>query len=144
MLPMATSAQEFPALAALATMLRAISEPEPAPPADPPPSLELLRRRREEIIATAALFGAGNLRVVGSVARGTAGQTSDLDFLATLDPERSLLDLGGLQVALEGLLGCRVDVIADRLASESAQPRTPGSLREERLLARLLADAEPV
>jgi uncharacterized protein len=141
---MVTSAQGFPALAALAAMLRAVSEPEPTPPPDPPPSLELLRRRREEIIATAARFGAGNLRVVGSVARGTAGPTSDVDFLATLDPGRSLPDLGGLQASLEGLLGCRVDVIADQLASAGAQLRTPSSLREERLLARLLADAVPV
>jgi uncharacterized protein len=141
---MATSGQEFPALAALAAMLRETSEPEPAPPTDPPPTLELLRSRRKEIIATAARFGAGNLRVVGSVARGTAGPTSDVDFLATLDPERSLLDLGGLHVSLEDLLGYRVDVIADQLASASAQPRTPTSLREERLLARLLADAVPV
>ena len=104
----------------------------------------MLRRRRDEIIATAAGFGAGNLRVVGSVARGTAGPNSDVDFLATLDPERSLLDLGGLQSSLEALLGCRVDVIPDRLASTSAEPRTASSQRQERLLARLLADAVPV
>lgn len=141
---MNTTASGFPALAALASVLRGVSGPNAAPPAGPPPSLEQLRARRDEIIAAAARFGASDLRVVGSVARGTAGPTSDVDFLATLDPRRSLLDLGGLQVALEELLGCRVDVLSDQLANLDDEVEGAASRREERLLLRLVADAVPV
>lgn len=101
---MAANAQEFPALADLAAILRHGSEVDPGRPAAPPPSLEQLRRRREAITAIATRFGAGDVGVVGSVARGTAAPTSDVDFLVMLAPERSLLDLGGLQAALEDLL----------------------------------------
>jgi len=103
-----------------------------------------LRQRREEVIAIAARFGAGDVRVIGSVARGTAAPTSDVDFLVTLRPERSLLDLGGLQVALEDLLGCPVHVVTDGHAPSATPTGTPSDDREERLLARLRADAVPV
>jgi predicted nucleotidyltransferase len=141
---MATTKHEFPALAALAAILREGSDPDPASPSGPPPSLEQLRQRREELIAVATRFGAGDLRVIGSVARGTATPASDVDFLVTLEPERSLLDLGGLQVALEGLLGCAVHVVTDGHGASAVPTSTPGDGREERLLARLRADAVPV
>jgi len=141
---MATTTDEFPAIAALAAILRVRSDPDPPPHYVPPPSLEQLRQRREEVIAIAARFGAGNVRVIGSVARGTAAPTSDVDFLVTLRPERSLLDLGGLQVALEDLLGCPVHVVTDGHAPSATPTGTPSDDREERLLARLRADAVPV
>jgi predicted nucleotidyltransferase len=141
---MATTRQEFPALAALAAILHSASDAEVAPPSGPPPSLEQLRERREEIIAIATPFGASDLRVIGSVARGTAAPTSDVDFLVTLEPERSLLDLGGLQVALEDFLGCAVHVVKDGHAASATATGTPSDDREERLLARLRADAVPV
>ena len=45
------------------------------------PTIDLLRSRREELIAIAAKHGASNIRVFGSVARGEATNTSDLDLL---------------------------------------------------------------
>lgn len=47
---------------------------------------ELLHEKREEILALAARYGARNVRVFGSVARGTATAESDIDFLVTFDP----------------------------------------------------------
>ncbi len=73
----------------------------------------LLRSKRQEILAIAARHGASNLRVFGSVARGEERQGSDVDFLAKLEPGRSLLDLGGLLMDLQDLLGCEVDVVTD-------------------------------
>ncbi len=57
---------------------------------------------------------AREVRVFGSVARGEADRESDIDFLVELETGRSLLDLGGLQMELESLLGRRVDVVTER------------------------------
>jgi len=71
---------------------------------------ELLIEKRNDILATAARHGARNVRVFGSVARGEADDASDVDFLVDMEPGRSLLDLGGLLMDLQELLGCEVDV----------------------------------
>jgi predicted nucleotidyltransferase len=75
---------------------------------------EIVRAKREDILRVCAKYGARNVRVFGSVARGEADEQSDLDFLVELEPGRTLFDLGGLQNELEGLLGCRVDVVTER------------------------------
>jgi predicted nucleotidyltransferase len=75
---------------------------------------ELLRAKREDILRLCAKYGARNVRVFGSVARGEADEQSDLDFLVELEPGRTLFDLGGLQYELEGLLGRRVDVVTEQ------------------------------
>jgi predicted nucleotidyltransferase len=74
----------------------------------------LLGEKRGEILRIASEHGAREVRVFGSVARGEADQESDIDFLVELEPGRSLLDLGGLQMELESLLGRRVDVVTAR------------------------------
>lgn len=73
-------------------------------------TLAKLRARREEIIHIAALRGAHNVRVFGSVARGEERRDSDVDFLVDFEPGRSLVDLSGLVLDLEEALGRRVDV----------------------------------
>lgn len=75
---------------------------------------QLLHEKREEILRIAARHGARNVRVFGSMVRGEANQASDIDFLVEMEPGRSLLDLGGLQVELESRLGRRVDVVTVR------------------------------
>lgn len=74
---------------------------------------QLVKRKREEILRVSAQHGARNVRIFGSVARGEANETSDIDFLVEMEPGRSLLDLGGLQVELESLLGRPVDVVTE-------------------------------
>ena len=74
---------------------------------------QLVQSKREDILRVAAHHGAYNIRVFGSVARGEAGAGSDIDLLVDLEPNRSLLDLGGLQVDLEALLERRVDVVTE-------------------------------
>lgn len=71
---------------------------------------KLLAERREEILRIATRYGARNVRVFGSVARGEDGPDSDVDFLVEFDHEQSLLERIGLMLDLEDLLGCRVDV----------------------------------
>lgn len=92
------------------------------------PELTELRRRRGEILEVAAARGARRVRVFGSVARGEASASSDVDFLVDLDEGRGLFDLGGLLMDLRDLLGCEVDVM------------TEAGLRA-RVAERVLADA---
>ncbi|HEX8521714.1 MAG TPA: nucleotidyltransferase family protein [Tepidisphaeraceae bacterium] len=70
-----------------------------------------LRVYREAILAIAARYGAHDVRVIGSVARGDNTEASDLDLLVRFEPGRSLFDHGGLVMDLRELLGRRVDVI---------------------------------
>jgi len=78
------------------------------------PIEEILHRRRNEILSLAARRGAFNVRVFGSAARGEADPRSDVDFLVDLEPGRSLLDLGGLLMDLQDLLGRKVDVVTEK------------------------------
>ncbi len=57
------------------------------------PSLEHIRSKRDEILALAEQFGASNLRVFGSVARGEASDKSDVDLLVTYGEGLTLFDL---------------------------------------------------
>ncbi len=71
---------------------------------------ELLLPLREEILKIAAKYGAYNVRVFGSVARGEAKDDSDVDFLVEMETGKNLLDRIGLKQDLEELLNREVDV----------------------------------
>jgi len=73
---------------------------------------KLLKEKREDILRLATEHGAQHIRVFGSVARGEADDQSDIDFLVEMEPGRSLLDMGGLLMDLQELLGCQVDVVS--------------------------------
>lgn len=73
-----------------------------------------VQEKREAILATAAKYGAYNVRIFGSVARGEADSGSDVDFLVEMQAERSLFDLGGLLMELQDLLDCPVDVVTEK------------------------------
>jgi predicted nucleotidyltransferase len=75
---------------------------------------ERFMARREEILRLAASHGARNIRIFGSVARGEADESSDVDFLVDMEPGRTLLDMGGLLMDLQALLGRQVDIISAR------------------------------
>ncbi len=72
-----------------------------------------LTARRDEILRLAARYGVTDVRVFGSVARGDQREDSDVDFLVRMEEGRSLLDLGGLLMDLQDLLGCRVDTVTE-------------------------------
>jgi predicted nucleotidyltransferase len=75
--------------------------------------LEAVVARRDEILEIAARHGATNVRVFGSVARGTAGPDSDLDLLIDVGAKTSSWFPGGLVTDLDDLLGCRADVVTE-------------------------------
>ncbi len=74
---------------------------------------EIIGSHREQILSLAAKYGASDVRIFGSFARGTADEHSDVDFLVNLAPGRSLFDLGGLLYELQQVIGRRVDVVTD-------------------------------
>lgn len=93
--------------------------------------LALVRQKRDEILKLAARYGARDVRVFGSVARGDATDESDIDFLVEFEPGRSLFDHGGLLMELRQLLNRRVDVAA----ADDLKPRIRDRvLREARPL----------
>jgi predicted nucleotidyltransferase len=69
-----------------------------------------LQQKRIDILRIAAQYGARNVRVFGSVARGDDCAHSDIDLLVDMDPDRSLLDVVGFGPELEEL-DRRVDVL---------------------------------
>ena len=75
---------------------------------------QLLEEKREEIRRIAAMHGARNVRVFGSVARGQARQDSDLDLLVDAGPETSSWFPAGLVLDLEEILGCKVEVVTEK------------------------------
>lgn len=75
---------------------------------------ELREHYRAQILDLAARYKAENVRVFGSVARGEEKSESDVDILVHFQPGASLLDLTGLNHAMEDLLHKEVDVISDR------------------------------
>lgn len=74
----------------------------------------MLRARRRQILKVAAAHGASNVRVFGSVARGTSTAASDVDLLVDFEAGRSLLDQARLRRDLQQLLNRPVDVVSAR------------------------------
>ena len=73
-----------------------------------------LHEKRAAIMEIARQYGASDIRIFGSVARGDATDASDVDFIVRFEPGRSLLDHGGLTADLEDLLGVPVDVVSEK------------------------------
>ena len=88
---------------------------------------EVRSRYRDQIVAAAQRRGAHNIRIFGSVARGDQHRDSDIDFLVDFEPGRSLLDLTGLWLDLETMLGSKVDVVSGR----GLKPRLASELMRE-------------
>jgi uncharacterized protein len=62
--------------------------------------------------------GAVNVRLFGSMAKGNATPSSDLDLLVDLAPGKDLLDIIGIKLELEAILGIRVDVVTEKSLSK--------------------------
>ncbi len=75
--------------------------------------------KRTEIQKIAAKYGANNIRIFGSVARGDAKENSDIDFLMDIEAGHSLLHRISLIQELEDLLNCKVDVAKPQLLHET-------------------------
>ncbi|WP_426310621.1 helix-turn-helix domain-containing protein [Cellulosimicrobium sp. E-16] len=87
------------------------------------PRMAHLRAHRQEILAAARRYGATDVRIFGSVARGEDGPDSDVDVLVDLDVRRlGLLPVAHLADELSDLLDEQVDVVpVDALAPHVAE-----------------------
>lgn len=74
---------------------------------------KVLQIRREEILGIAQRYGAKNVRVFGSRARGDARADSDFDLLVTVGERTSLLDIIAIKQDLEDLLRSTVHVVTE-------------------------------
>src|SRR5208337_2904470 len=88
-----------------------------------PDIYQMVQSKKEEISHLAEKYGASHIRIFGSVARHTADERSDIDFLVELEPGRTLFDLGGLSYDLEHLLGKHVDVCTVSLLRDQVRNR---------------------
>jgi len=93
----------------------------------------VLQQHEERVADVLGRYAAANPRVFGSVARGDAGDDSDIDLLVDLAPGagNELLRVAGISEELSDLLGVRVDVVA-------------ASLLRNKVSATALADAVTV
>jgi uncharacterized protein len=72
--------------------------------------LEQLRQKRSDILAIADRYGATNLRIFGSVARGDDRPDSDINILIDQEHRWTLFDHIAMMQELEDLLERKVDV----------------------------------
>ena len=92
---------------------------------------EVLPLHRETIRQLVLEAGMANPRVFGSVVHGDDEDGSDLDILVDPAPKTSLMDVAGLQIQIEQVLGIRVDLLTPR--------GLPIKFREK-----VLSEAQPV
>jgi predicted nucleotidyltransferase len=76
-----------------------------------------IREHRNDILRVAALHGAGNVLLFGSVARGEDTPESDVDLLVDVTGNTTPWFPGSLIADLEELLGQRVQVVIRRSLS---------------------------
>ena len=76
------------------------------------PSLALASRR-DELLTLASRHGIRNIRVFGSVARGSDHHTSDVDLLVELEPGADPLGFAVFVTEATELLGFPVDAVVD-------------------------------
>jgi predicted nucleotidyltransferase len=78
---------------------------------------------RQVILAESREYGAKNVRIFGSFARGTQRKTSDIDLLVEMEEGRTLLDLIAFERSLGKRLGRRIDVLTERSLSPHLRDR---------------------
>lgn len=89
----------------------------------------LIESHRQALLALAARYGVTDVRVFGSMARGDSDENSDVDLLVVPLPGTSLLDLGGLLMEAQELLGRRVDVVSERALHPAVRERVLAEAR---------------
>ena len=88
-----------------------------------------IARIKQSLLGVLEKNGVKRAALFGSVVRGEATEESDIDILVEFEGRKSLLDLAGLQIEIQELLGKKVDVLTygslhpllkDRILKEQA------------------------
>ena len=90
-----------------------------------------LHAHLDQVIETISRYPVRNPKLFGSAARGDDIDASDIDILVDPTGDTSYFDLACLEMELESILGCRVDVV------------TPGSLASD-ISKGISADLKPL
>lgn len=80
------------------------------------PTLAELRSHRNTIVGIVESFGASNVRVFGSVARGETHEDSDIDVLIDVPAGTGLITIERIAGAIEAAVPWRVDVVTSGAA----------------------------
>ncbi len=86
-----------------------------------------IRRNRSKLLAVVARHGVTNLRVFGSVVRGTDHSQSDVDMVVDVPIKMGLFKLGELERELSDVVGAHVDLVP----SDGLRPRVRSSIEAE-------------
>lgn len=86
------------------------------------PSTVLDDLTKDAIKVTLGTYGATNIRIFGSVARGQDDPGSDLDLIAEFPSGFDLFDLMEAETAVEAIVGIPVDIVSE-------SPRTAYALK---------------
>ena len=82
-----------------------------------------LNQLRDEATNLRRIFGVASLAVFGSVARGEAGEASDVDILVTFEGTADFDRFMNLKFHLEDLLGRPVDLVTPNALRPELRPR---------------------
>jgi predicted nucleotidyltransferase len=88
----------------------------------------LLEKHRDQVREILQRFRMENPRIFGSAARGEDTEQSDLDILVDVPPGTSLYDLAGVEIELEALLGCKVEVLTKGFLAPDVAEQTEADL----------------
>ena len=75
---------------------------------------DLLKSKRNEILKIAEKHGAYNIRIFGSVLKGTDDEKSDIDLLVDFGKNISSWFPAGLIIDLENLLKVKVEIATEK------------------------------
>ena len=71
----------------------------------------IITNNRTKILDLARKHGIHNVRIFGSMAKGSATLSSDVDLLVDLDEGYDLFDLGACLMDLQDLLHRKIDIV---------------------------------
>ena len=75
----------------------------------------VLAAHRRQLLEIVRRYGAHNVKVFGSVARGDDGPSSDIDLLVDIPDDMGLFTLARMELDVQDLLGESVDLVPSRM-----------------------------
>lgn len=74
----------------------------------------IIEKMARQIIPILKKNGVSKAALFGSIVRGQEEDSSDIDILVNYNTDVTLLDVAGLQIELEQILGRKVDLVSEK------------------------------